>query len=166
MNGDNTMTDDLTEYTPTTDEIRDHIVGGGDLGGWGSLTTGQEAARAAAFDRWLAAHDAEIRAERVAPDREKLIAAIADYQYCGSCAGAPENTPWCKSCQGEADALLAAGVFGVNADTIRAEALETLANEEAHWAARAWRSDQAETVSKMRKAILDRAAQYRKAAGE
>ena len=64
------------------------------------------------------------------------------------------------------DALIAAGVLGVNADTIRAKALEALANEEAHWAARAWRSEEAETVSKMRKAILDRAAQYRKAAGE
>ena len=49
-------------------------------------------------------------------------------------------------------------------NTIRAETLEALANEEAHWAARAWRSVEGETVSKMRKAILDRAARYRKAA--
>ena len=50
------------DYTPTTEDIRDYIGGGGDIGGFGSLTTEQEANRVAAFDRWLAAHDAEMLA--------------------------------------------------------------------------------------------------------
>ena len=109
---------------------------------------------------WLAAHDAEIRAERVAPDRETFIDFAEDWydRNAGPHEGWTLNDLY--------DALLAANFLGVNADTIRAEAIEALANEEAHWAARAWRSVEGETVSKMRKAILDRAAQYRKAAGE
>ena len=42
-----------------------------------------------------------------APDeREALAILIADFNSCGSCASAP---PFCSACQGEADAILAAG---------------------------------------------------------
>jgi len=42
-------------------------------------------------------------------DRDALIEVIAECQACGSCAGAPDHAPWCKACQEEADAILAAG---------------------------------------------------------
>lgn len=61
-----------TEYTPTTEQVRDHFA-------WGLmddpfLTRHHKAAEA--FDRWLAAHEAQVRAE----ERERIAQAIeADY---------------------------------------------------------------------------------------
>lgn len=48
----------------------------------------------------------------------------------------------------------------------QAEALEQLANEDGDWTARAWRPQEAETVVKMRKAILRRAARLRSSSPE
>lgn len=56
----------MPEYTPTTDEIREYIEAGGEPRFWDTSRRigreGKEAARAAAFDRWLAARDRENRA--------------------------------------------------------------------------------------------------------
>ena len=52
----------MSEYTPTTDEIREYIETGGEPRPWVELDEAEKArekARVAAFDRWLAAHDAE-----------------------------------------------------------------------------------------------------------
>ena len=72
---------------------------------------------------------ATIRAERVAPDREKLIAWLharweLEYDKChhGTYSGGAQNGKPYAMCERWADALLAAGVLGVNADTIRADA--------------------------------------------
>lgn len=55
------MGDETAEkaYTPTTDEIRDYVMVGGEPQPWLPPTPDIDATRAAAFDRWLAAHDAE-----------------------------------------------------------------------------------------------------------
>lgn len=55
----------MSEYTPTTDEIREYIETGGEPRPWVELDEAEKArekARVAAFDRWLAAHDSEVRA--------------------------------------------------------------------------------------------------------
>lgn len=55
------MTD--REYTPTTEEIREYVETGGEPRPWVELDEAEEArekARGEAFDRWLAAHDAEV----------------------------------------------------------------------------------------------------------
>lgn len=54
----------MSEYTPTTAEIREYVETGGEPRPWVELDAAEEAreaARAAAFDRWLTAHDAEMR---------------------------------------------------------------------------------------------------------
>jgi hypothetical protein len=56
------MTDD--EYTPTTDEVRDRASA------QAGYTSGMVEAMTAEFDRWLAAHDAEVAA--------KALRALAD----------------------------------------------------------------------------------------
>ena len=58
----------MTDYTPTTAEIR---------AGWMDSGTHEER-DAAEFDRWLAAHDAEVKAKALAPIR----AALADHPRC------------------------------------------------------------------------------------
>ena len=58
----------MSEYTPTTEEIREYIETGGEPRPWVELDEAEEArekARGEAFDRWLAAHDAEVRASVV-----------------------------------------------------------------------------------------------------
>jgi hypothetical protein len=53
-----------TEYTPTTDDIREYVTYG-DPKPWeapSAETRERESRRKAAFDRWLAAHDAELNA--------------------------------------------------------------------------------------------------------
>lgn len=58
----------MSEYTPTTEEIREYIETGGEPRPWVELDEAEKArekARVAAFDRWLAAHDAEVRASVV-----------------------------------------------------------------------------------------------------
>jgi len=50
----------MSEYTPTTDEIRDYVEAGGDPKPWLPPTPELDAKRAAAFDRWLSAREAEI----------------------------------------------------------------------------------------------------------
>ena len=94
------------KYTPTTESVRERYVAACD-----SPIAGMNALYGQDFDRWLAAHDAEIRAERVAPDREAIVAVI------DSTVSMPLSSRLVL-----ADALLASGVLGVNADTIRAEA--------------------------------------------
>lgn len=54
------------QYTPTTEEVREYVEVGGEPRPWEEVTPeseSKEAARAAAFDRWLAAHDAQVRAD-------------------------------------------------------------------------------------------------------
>jgi len=55
----------VTEYTPTTEEIRDYVGEGGEPRPWiaPDEDAERETARLAAFDRWLAAHDREVRAK-------------------------------------------------------------------------------------------------------
>lgn len=55
---------DRVEYVPTTEEIREYVEIGGEQRPWEEPTPEKDAARAAAFDRWLAAHDAEVLAVR------------------------------------------------------------------------------------------------------
>lgn len=55
-----------TEYTPTTAEIREYVEVGGEPRPWEPVTEESDALdarRAAAFDRWLAAHDREVAAK-------------------------------------------------------------------------------------------------------
>lgn len=57
----------MSEYTPTTEEIREYVTQGGDPRPWVSPDDPEEvrlsAGRAAAFDRWLAARDREVAAK-------------------------------------------------------------------------------------------------------
>lgn len=58
----------MSDYTPTTEEIREYVETGGEPRPWVVLDEGEEArekARGEAFDRWLAVHDAEV-GERIA----------------------------------------------------------------------------------------------------
>ena len=50
------MSDD---YTPTTEQVRENFI-------WGAVDRGytDDGIEGPAFDRWLAAHDAEVRAEQ------------------------------------------------------------------------------------------------------
>jgi hypothetical protein len=86
------------EYTPTTQEIREYVEVGGEPRPWEEITAQSEAkdaARAAAFDRWLVAHDAEVIAGYSKPreadtDTAALIAsartaagALEEYEFEG-----------------------------------------------------------------------------------
>lgn len=53
-------------YTPSTDEIRGNYIEDGLYGEFNQSMAEAE------FDRWLAAHDAEVRAE----ERARIVAAI------------------------------------------------------------------------------------------
>ena len=62
----------MTDYTPTTEEVRGHFIYGVD-----DLSATNTEARTAEFDRWLAAHDAEVReqaAQRVQAMRQPSLA--------------------------------------------------------------------------------------------
>jgi flavin-dependent dehydrogenase len=52
----------MTEYTPTTEDIREYVAGG-DYQPWEPPDPKQYALREAAFDRWLAAVVAAAKAE-------------------------------------------------------------------------------------------------------
>lgn len=81
----------MSEYTPTTEEIREYVETGGEPRPWVALDDAEksrEQARVAAFDRWLAAHDAEVRAGVVAEEpastdtfEDGYQAAIADVRW-------------------------------------------------------------------------------------
>lgn len=58
----------MTDYTPTTDRVREVYTFAGSSAGPG--------ASAAQFDRWLAAHDAEVRAEATAVTDDMVKAAV------------------------------------------------------------------------------------------
>ena len=67
------------EYTPTNAGVRAYYVHGRAL-----VCAVSETRLVLEFDRWLAAHDAEIRAERVAPkaervSRDAIIAEVIDW---------------------------------------------------------------------------------------
>lgn len=55
----------MSENTPTTDEVRDRYA----HDEWDIEAEVEEGPRRAAFDRWLAAHDAEVRTMTLAEDR-------------------------------------------------------------------------------------------------
>jgi hypothetical protein len=87
------------EYTPSDVEVQvDYAVGRyGENRREGQLE----------FRRWLAAHDAEVRAKAVEETTERIEAmafGIAESQACGSCAG---EHP-CTQCMSDARAALAA----------------------------------------------------------
>ncbi len=63
------------EYVPTTDEVRDFVEMGGDPHPWALPDPEADRARAEAFDRWLAAHDAEVSE---AAERRGAIKALRD----------------------------------------------------------------------------------------
>ena len=64
----------MTDYTPTTDEIRNGWI----ETGWAPDGTLCDKRDGAEFDRWLAAHDAEVAAKALAPIR----AALAGHPRC------------------------------------------------------------------------------------
>lgn len=64
------------QYTPTTAEIREYVEVGGEPRPWEEYNEELDAKRAAAFDRWLTAHDREV-AEKAW--REGNTATIAYY---------------------------------------------------------------------------------------
>ena len=69
----------MSNYTPTTATIRAEYAGR--VEAWEMTYAEQEAARAeevVEFDRWLRAHDAEVRAQALAPIR----AALANHPRC------------------------------------------------------------------------------------
>ena len=57
----------MSDYTPTTEAIRGRIIQRGI--GWGFYGLDE-------FDRWIAAHDAEKRAEWEAEQRERIASEI------------------------------------------------------------------------------------------
>lgn len=58
------------DWIPTTEDLREYVEVGGEARPWEASTPDMDAARAAAFDRWLAAHDAEVRAEQAEKDTQ------------------------------------------------------------------------------------------------
>jgi len=74
-------------YTPTTEEIRDYVEVGGEPRPWMPPEPAKDAARASAFDRWLAAHDAETRRDQALTDA--LIADKAGRRDIGQTIIAP-----------------------------------------------------------------------------
>jgi len=54
----------MSDYTPTTEEIRNLVTDWVDVGG---VVDGPE------FDRWLAAHDREVAAKAVEAAQERLV---------------------------------------------------------------------------------------------
>ena len=58
----------MSEYTPTTDEVRDYIRAADRVTAHMFSAASPDAVEA--FDRWLAAHDAEVRAGVVAEEPE------------------------------------------------------------------------------------------------
>ncbi len=60
----------MTEYTPTTEELRQQYKALAQSRLLGVTYTSALRARGAEFDRWLAAHDAEVRAGVVAEEPE------------------------------------------------------------------------------------------------
>ena len=53
----------MTDYTPTTEEVREYVSIGGEYRPWDAPDSSKEKAREAAFDRWLADRDRKIAAE-------------------------------------------------------------------------------------------------------
>ena len=69
----------MSDYTPTSDEIRDIWTAWSDYGGLTSRPhSGTSDDRYAEFDRWLAARDAKVAAKALAPIR----AALANHPRC------------------------------------------------------------------------------------
>lgn len=81
----------MAEYTPTTEEIREYVETGGEPRPWVELDDAEKArekARGEAFDRWLAAHEAEVREharhEFCHPRLGCLVAEEPEWEYgCG-----------------------------------------------------------------------------------
>lgn len=70
----------MSDYTPTTEEIREYVEEGGEVRPW--IAPDDEAEgrlaklRGEAFDRWLAAHDAAVARESAASAWDEAVAAI------------------------------------------------------------------------------------------
>ncbi len=66
----------MTDYTPTTEEVREYVVNGGEYRPWISTDDVQELAleaqRGEDFDRWLAHHDAQVAAQALREARDML----------------------------------------------------------------------------------------------
>jgi hypothetical protein len=60
LEGYPSLTLEAVKADTTTEEIREYVEVGGQSRPWEGPTLNQDAARAAAFDRWLAAHDREV----------------------------------------------------------------------------------------------------------
>lgn len=71
----------MTEYTPTDDEVREDFAYP-----WEGFKQ-DRAGRLAAFDRWLAAHDARVRRDA---EREALDELASDFDLLGSQEDGPE----------------------------------------------------------------------------
>ena len=79
----------MSDYTPTTEQVRDAVAYDGDFyesnGDWIVLRDDI----AACFDRWLAAHDAEVHQRGREAAAEAVEDALRDYVY-GEDFGPPE----------------------------------------------------------------------------
>ena len=65
----------MSDYTPTTDEVRDRYA-------WGrsDVEYGPDAEAEAEFDLWLAEHDATVRADHEKAVRERIAQDIEAFQ--------------------------------------------------------------------------------------
>lgn len=64
------------QYTPTTEEVREYIEAADRVTAHMFSPDAPDAA--AAFDRWLAAHDAQVRAEALAEVTDELVEVAAE----------------------------------------------------------------------------------------
>lgn len=74
----------MTKYTPSTEEIRDR---------WMDFDGGPDPEDAAEFDRWLAAHDAEVRAEALSDQTDNYEWMVLSTLVAGPVAGRTVTSP-------------------------------------------------------------------------
>lgn len=94
-----------TEYTPTTDEIREYVEVGGEPRPWESPSE-KDAARAAAFDRWLAAHDREVAAKALRDWADMQERTLENFAYVADDCDRAETSQWCKAIRLYADRIV------------------------------------------------------------
>lgn len=90
-------------YTPTTEEIREYVEVGGDSPQWAVVDAELDSRRAAAFDRWLTAHDEQLRAPSGPPSASER-SALAEVEV-----PLPNGWQFIRLGTAGADAIFAAG---------------------------------------------------------
>lgn len=91
-----TCPDDVSGYTPTTDEIRNVWGEFSEYGGLTNRTSGGSLidARYAEFDRWLATHDRDIQVQALRDAAYALRTDEAAYGGNRAVLGPPEGASW------------------------------------------------------------------------